>query len=205
MFSFKFSIHDDVSANGPIDFKSYKAYSEKVSKRSNPVKIRAYIYQCQDLPAADAEGTSDPFIVAWDTVAVEKKTKVVEDNCNPLFYETLELEYEVDDPNDLESFPPFIFDVFDYDDDLFDSTPDYLGRAIIEPEDCSIVLQSKFEKCEDHDQKNCDMCANLMLDVPAVPRWHTFHFAPGEPCCGKVLCSFAVVEHDFIKLFKSRS
>ena len=38
--------------------------------------------------------------------------------------------------NDLESYPPFIFDVFDYDDDLMDSSDDYLARAIIEPEDC---------------------------------------------------------------------
>jgi len=50
------------------------------------------------------------------------------------------LEYEVDNPDDLYSFPPFIFDVYDHDDAIFDSTPDYLGRAIIEPEDCSIVM-----------------------------------------------------------------
>jgi len=68
MFSFKFSIHD-VEKNGPIDFKTFKSWSGKVAKRSNPVKIRAYVYQCQDLPAADAEGTSDPYVVAWDTVA----------------------------------------------------------------------------------------------------------------------------------------
>jgi hypothetical protein len=41
---------------------------------------------------------------------------------------------------DLESYPPFIFDVFDHDDDIFDSTPDFLGRAIIEPEDCAIKM-----------------------------------------------------------------
>jgi hypothetical protein len=58
------------------------------------------------------------------------------------------LEYEVNEVDNLESFPPFIFDAYDHDDDLFDSTPDYLGRAIIEPEDCAIVVQSAFEKCE---------------------------------------------------------
>ena len=36
-----------------------------------------------------------------------------------------------------------------------------------------------------------------MADVPLVPRWHHFHYAPGDPKCGKVLVSFAVVEHDF--------
>ena len=42
--------------------------------------------------------------------------------------------------DDLYSYLPFIIDIFDYDDELFDSTPDYLGRAIIEPEDCQISL-----------------------------------------------------------------
>mmetsp|Transcript_30293 Transcript_30293/g.46311 ORF Transcript_30293/g.46311 Transcript_30293/m.46311 type:complete len:158 (+) Transcript_30293:1372-1845(+) len=96
MFSFKLSLHD-ISRNGPITFKEFPAWSKKVPKRSNPVKIRAYVYQCRDLPAADAEGTSDPFIEVWDTVPKKKKTQVVEDNNNPLFYEVLELDYEVAD------------------------------------------------------------------------------------------------------------
>jgi hypothetical protein len=44
--------------------------------------------------------------------------------------------------DDLYSYPPFIVDVFDHDDELFDSTPDFLGRAIIEPEECSLTVQS---------------------------------------------------------------
>jgi Ca2+-dependent lipid-binding protein len=148
-----------------------------VKARSTPVKVRAYIYLCLDLPAADKTGSSDPFIEVWDTVAEVKKTQVVEDNNNPLFYETLELDYEVDKMDDLESYPPFIFDVYDHDDDLFDSTPDFLGRAIIEPEDCAIKmfdgqikhlkkerdyfspeerLKLQFEYCHLHNLKNCD-------------------------------------------------
>jgi hypothetical protein len=38
---------------------------------------------------------------------------VIEDNTNPLYFEVIELEYEVRDINDLDSYPPFIFDVFD--------------------------------------------------------------------------------------------
>ena len=48
------------------------------------------IYLCRDLPAADKEGTSDPFIRIWDTVPEEKKTAVIEDNTNPLYYEVVE-------------------------------------------------------------------------------------------------------------------
>ena len=44
--------------------------------------------------AADADGQSDPFIKIWDTTEFEKKTKVIEDNNNPLFYETLEMTIE---------------------------------------------------------------------------------------------------------------
>ena len=95
-FSFRLSIHD-VTRDGPINFKDHKMWKQKVPKRAQPVKIRAYIYQCRDLPAADSAGTSDPFIRVWDTNPKPKKTSVVEDNNNPLFYETIELDYEVDD------------------------------------------------------------------------------------------------------------
>jgi len=135
MVSFKLSIHD-VTANGAINFKDYDAWKKTPSKRAIPVTIRAYIYQCRDLPAADSNGTSDPFVKVWDMSDKQKKTDIIEDNNNPLYYQTIELEYEVRDVNDLESYPPFIFDVFDYDDDLMDSSDDYLARAIIEPEDC---------------------------------------------------------------------
>jgi hypothetical protein len=66
------------------------------------------------------------------------RTLTIEDNNNPLYYEVLELDYEVRDINDLESYPPFIMDVFDEDQELLDSTDDFLARAIIEPEDCVI-------------------------------------------------------------------
>jgi len=132
----------DVTNDGPIDFKkeAKPTWGAKVQMRSTPVKIRAYIYLCLDLPSADDDGSSDPYIVIWDTVPEVKKTEVVDDNNNPLFYETVELMYEVDKIDDLESYPPFIFDVYDHDDGVFDSTPDFLGRAIIEPEDCAIKM-----------------------------------------------------------------
>jgi len=50
-----------------VNFKEHAAWKGKVAKRSAPVKVRAYIYQCRDLPAADADGSSDPYIQVWDT------------------------------------------------------------------------------------------------------------------------------------------
>lgn len=82
MISFKLSI----SASKNIDFKQYKAWKKLPSKRANPVLIRAYIYQCRDLPAADDDGGSDPFVKLWDLSGKDKKTRVIYDNVNPLFF-----------------------------------------------------------------------------------------------------------------------
>jgi Ca2+-dependent lipid-binding protein len=149
MLSFKLSIHD-VTANGPINFKEHKAWKYKPKSKIETVTIRAYVYQCKDLPAADSNGSSDPYVKLWDMSGKNKKTKVIEDNTNPLYYETIDLEYEVRDIKDLESYPPFIFDLFDEDAELFDSSDDFLARAIVEPEDCVIEFPNDY-KCKQHD------------------------------------------------------
>lgn len=130
----------------------FPAWNQKIASRLSAIKIRAYIYQCRDLPAADAEGTSDPYIEVWDLETKKKKTDTVFDNTNPLFYQAIDLEYEVENEDDVYTYPPFIFDVFDYDDDLFDKTPDFLGRAIVEPEDCEFKYNCliKLFKCVAH-------------------------------------------------------
>jgi len=140
MLSFKLSIHD--ATEKEIDFRQFETWKKLPAKRAEPVLIRAYVYQCRDLPAADSNGTSDPYVTIWDMSEKDKRTQTIEDNTNPLFYEVIEMEYEVRDINDLESYPPFIIDVFDEDNELLDSTDDYLARAIIEPEDCAITIQS---------------------------------------------------------------
>jgi hypothetical protein len=68
------------------------------------------------------------------------------DNINPLFYRAIDLDYEVDDAMDLLTYPPFIFDIFDYDDDLFDKTPDFLCRCVVEPEDCAIKVLGPLDQ-----------------------------------------------------------
>ncbi len=112
VISFKLSIQDK-SKNGPIQYKDYKAWAKDPPKRMGVKKVRAYIFQCRDIPAADSDGQSDPFIKLWDTTNEEKKTKTIEDNNNPLFYETLELTME--SPPDVDQMAPFIFDVYDSD------------------------------------------------------------------------------------------
>lgn len=137
------------------------------------------------MPAADSNGTSDPYIEVWDTTAtdkVRKKTKIIEDNTNPLFYQTIEMDYEVENEEDLESYPPFIFDIFDHDDDLFDSKPDYLCRAVIEPEDCSILMEKDFKKCEEHKSDNCKVLSCRLAFCKGHPEQECDEFCDVNTC-----------------------
>ena len=65
LISFKMSIHNK-TAKGPINFEKEKAWSKPPPKRLNVFKIRTYLFQCRDLPAADSDGQSDPYIIFWD-------------------------------------------------------------------------------------------------------------------------------------------
>ncbi len=94
IISVKLSIHNK-SEKGPFNFSDVPAWKAVPNAKRIGVKtVRAYIYQCRDLPAADEDGQSDPFIKVWDSTPDEKKTIVIEDNNNPLFYQTLELKVE---------------------------------------------------------------------------------------------------------------
>jgi hypothetical protein len=93
IISVKLSINDKLK-NGPIDFNQFDAWKKPPPKRPTNFKVRAYVFQCRDLPAADSDGQSDPYVCIWDTGKVVQKTKFIEDNVNPLFYETVELVYE---------------------------------------------------------------------------------------------------------------
>ena len=59
-----------------------------------------------------------------------KRTKTIEDNLNPLFYECLELTFEA---NTVEEMPPFILDVWDWDL----TGDDYIARCLIPVKDSS--------------------------------------------------------------------
>ena len=56
----KISLHD--LQKGPIDWMQYDCWNTRIPRRPGNLKARAYIFQCRDLPAADEDGTSDPFL-----------------------------------------------------------------------------------------------------------------------------------------------
>lgn len=110
---------------------------------------------------------SDPFIKVWDTTNKEKKTIVIEDNNNPLFYETLELTMEA---STIEDLPPFILDV--YDKDSFSS--DFIARSVIP------ITEAAYNR----DDEICE------------PKWHKCKMTPQSPPQGEILVSFCVVDFD---------
>jgi len=103
-------------------------------RRPGNLKVRAYIFQCRDLPAADSDGSSDPFLQVIDSDE-EHKTIVINDNLNPIYYEAIDLMYEANSIHDL---PPFIIDCYDEDQTLVGKNDaDFLARATITVDECA--------------------------------------------------------------------
>ena len=65
LLSFKLSIHDRTK-NGNINFEQFEAWKKPPPKRLKVYKARIYVYQCRDVPSADDDGQSDPYIKVWD-------------------------------------------------------------------------------------------------------------------------------------------
>ena len=170
MVSIKLSIHDR-TIDGPINFEQFDAWKKPPLKRLNIKKARVYLFQCRDLPAADTDGQSDPYIKFWDTTNEVKKTTIINDNLNPMFYETVELIIET---NKVEDMPPFIMDIYDYDGGGLDAD-DFIARAVIPIKD---AVYSEDD------------------EIPR-PKWYPCRLTPKGPMSGEILCSFSIVIDDF--------
>lgn len=156
------------------DFKSEAAWMKDAPRRMSAMKIRCFLFQCKDIPAADEDGTSDPFIRVWSCAEEVVETKVVDDNLNPIFFEVKDIQYDF---NDLADAPPIILEVFDSDAGLISDSADFLGRAVINLRDAATSTEASM--------------------IP-TPKWHDIKFGVEEssPACGAILCSFVVVEED---------
>ena len=85
------------------------------------------------MPAADSEGTSDPFVEVWTTDKNKSRTPVVDDNCNPIFFSTLEVYYDFTMPSEA---PPIVLNIWDKDEGIL-ATDDFIGRAVVFLKDAS--------------------------------------------------------------------
>lgn len=94
MIQLKLSINPLVAGffgSGPAKFERFDAWKKDPPRRLDSKKIRCFIFQCRDIPAADTDGNSDAFIEVWNQDGRRIRTKTIEDSLNPIFYETLEL------------------------------------------------------------------------------------------------------------------
>lgn len=176
MLSFRLSINNQ-NKNGDIDWSYVPAWSYDLSDKPDKYPIRCYVYQCKELPASDDNGTSDPYVKIWSPFTptdVEKKmmtTSVVNDNNNPIFYNTIQSYYY---SVDYDWSPPVVLDIYDQDSGTF-STDDFIGRAVI--------FLDQAGEAVSRDEK-----------VPR-PQWFPVKlgFRDDEPAMGQILVSFSVL------------
>lgn len=181
MIQMKFSINAK-GMNGPVDYKTFDAWKKPPPRRLGSKKIRCFIFQCRGIPSADSDGSSDSYISVWNPEGEQYRTRTIEDSLNPIYFETIEMLYDM---ADLETAPPIIFNIWDHDADLFDSSDDFLGRSVIYLKDASTNLEFG------DDEAQCN-------EIPK-PKWHDIRigFDESTPPCGQVLCSFVVARDDF--------
>jgi hypothetical protein len=51
---------------GNVNYKQMDAWKKPPPKRLNSWKIRCFLFQCKDIPSADSDGASDPYITVWN-------------------------------------------------------------------------------------------------------------------------------------------
>ena len=177
MISFRLSIHNQ-DEFGDVDWDYVPAWSFDLSDDPDKYPIRVNVYQCKELPPSDDNGTSDPYVKIWSPFSPkdsEKKmmtTRVVNDNNNPIFYNTLQSYfYSVD----YDWAPPVVLDIYDQDSGAF-STDDFIGRAVI-------FLNSEDESISRNEQR-------------AIPQWYPIKlgFREEEPAMGQILVSFNILD-----------
>lgn len=154
--------------NGSINWKSHNAWKKMPPKRVMAYTLRAFIFQCRDLPAADSDGSSDPFIKIFNTGDEEIETDVIEDNVNPIFMECLEVGLDFVDYQKYSDAPPIVMDVLDADEGYISDSADFLGR-------CKIFLNEMPPE---------DLVFGS--DHIVTPKWYDIKFGTDDnsPACG---------------------
>ena len=177
-----------VPADSGIELSKEENWKKRLPRRPESAKIRCYLFQCKDLPAADEDGSSDPKVIVFNTVDHDsdkkrmikqvQQTETVDNNCDPMFYQLLELKIDYTKGEEL---PPFIFDIYDVDKKLIgDDELDYIGRAVVHLKD------SAHKKISEEDDS---------VDLrPEVPKWHPVRFQSDSAKAGEILVSFIVTE-----------
>ena len=83
--------------NGTVNFKEQPAWKKDPPRRVAAYTLRCFIFQCRDLPAADSDASSDPFIKIFNCTGDDVRTGIIEDNVNPIFMECKEVGLDFND------------------------------------------------------------------------------------------------------------
>jgi len=65
LFSFRLYIHDITSLGAFNPTSTIPSWKGNPPSRLKPWNVRVAIYQCESLPPADSNGTSDPYVKVW--------------------------------------------------------------------------------------------------------------------------------------------
>ena len=71
----KLTIVEGVKEQNEFMVKENPVWHKPMDKRPDIMQVRAYIFQCKDLPAADDSGTSDPYIEMFDNIEMKDYNK----------------------------------------------------------------------------------------------------------------------------------
>ena len=74
-------------------------------KRPKAQKVRAYIFQCKDLPPADDDGLADPYVQMWDLSGKATKSEIVNNSLDPIFYMVKDVHMDIFLKKSLEDSP----------------------------------------------------------------------------------------------------
>jgi hypothetical protein len=180
MISFRLSIHHQTNF-GDVDWNYVPAWSHELSDEPDAYPIRVNIYQCKELPSSDDNGTSDPYVQIWspfspnDNETKMMRTRIVHDNCNPIFYNTVQSFYYA---VHYDWSPPVVLDIYDNDSGTF-SSDDFIGRAVV-------FLDQAGDSVSRHE------------GIPR-PQWFPVKlgFRENEPVMGQILASFNVIDPNY--------
>ena len=70
---------------------------------------------------------------------------MIEDSLNPIYFETVEMLYDM---ADIENAPPIVLNIWDRDEGIVDSD-DYLGRSVIYLNEASSNLNALEQESEE--------------------------------------------------------
>jgi len=169
-----------------------RAEFKKEKIKFDRYQLRVMIHVARDLPPADQEGTSDPFIVVR-AAGESRKTTVKRQTLNPGWYETLVMDVDIPSLKDSEvpeGISLLVYDSDSHRDEDYDEK-ELLGRAWLRIQNQPREYYDKLTK-------------QRYSMIYQRPVWKSIIYDATEQYQGKILVSYALIpaEHKHMVPFK---